>query len=90
MGAWLYRRLLVFGNWQALALFAATAIAMAALHYFGVSDSLQSWLYAIFPPAWRFGHSTQVLYDLILGVVVCLHFAAAASLAPPCPLYCRS
>lgn len=82
MGVWLYRRLPVFGNWQALVLFAGTALAVAVLHHYGVSANLRSWLYEIFPPAWRFGHSTQVLYDLILGVIVCLHFAAAASLAP--------
>jgi len=86
MGVWLYRHMPAMGKWQAPAVFAATIAAAAALHHFDVSASLRSWLYAVFPPAWRLGHSTQFLYDLILGVVVCLHFAAAASLAPLCAM----
>jgi hypothetical protein len=60
----------------------ATLVAGAALTWLNVSDVLRDWLYATIPGAWRAHYSTQFLYDILLGVVVTLHFAAAAAVAP--------
>lgn len=82
MGVWLFRRMPALSLRQALPLFVLT-LGLASLLCWGeVSDALRSWLYRVFPPAWRLHYSTQFLYDTLLGIVVTAHFAAAAALAP--------
>lgn len=80
MGVWLYRAMPSMNRRVAACLFVATLGAAAALCWLDVSDVLRSWLYRVFPPAWRLHYSTQFLYDILLGVVVSLHFAAVAAL----------
>jgi peptidoglycan/LPS O-acetylase OafA/YrhL len=82
MGVWLVKHMPVLGRGQAWAVFAATIVATALLWLFDVSDLIRAWFYHVCPPAWRAHHSTQVIYDLLLGVIVTAHFAAAARLAP--------
>lgn len=80
MGVALYRRTPHFQRGTALLLFVVTAAAAAALCGLNVSDIWRDWLYRVAPPFWRAHYSTQFLYDTVLGVVVALNFAAAASL----------
>jgi peptidoglycan/LPS O-acetylase OafA/YrhL len=80
MGVWLYRAMPAMNRATAACLFMVTLIVAAALCWLDVSDALRSWLYRVFPPAWHFHYSTQFLYDILLGIVVSLHFAAVAAL----------
>ena len=82
MGVLLYRRLPVLRPdfaWYALLVSLAVG---AALTWMNVSDVLRAWLYAHVPGAWRAHYSSQFLYDIVLGLVVMLHFTAIASLGP--------
>lgn len=79
MGVWLYRKMPVLDKDAALALYAATLIIGVLLWRFDMSELLRAWLYDVFPPAWRAHHSTQILYDLVLGLVVTAHLSAAAN-----------
>lgn len=82
MGVWLYRHLPALRLRPALLLYVLTLCAASALCWLDVSDMLRSWLYRVCPPAWRAHYSTQFLYDILLGIVVTAHFAAAAAMAP--------
>jgi peptidoglycan/LPS O-acetylase OafA/YrhL len=81
-GVWLYRRMPRFGVKLALLVFFITMVAGGLGTWLNISDHLRSALYTAFPPAWRLHYSTQFLYDLTLGMVVTLNFAAVAALAP--------
>jgi peptidoglycan/LPS O-acetylase OafA/YrhL len=80
MGVWLYRRMPALGEGTAALLFIATLGAASALCWLNVSDIFRSWLYREFVPAWRLHYSTQFIYDILLGVVVSIHFASVAAL----------
>lgn len=80
LGVYLYKNMPVLDRRVAACLFVVTVVAACALCWMDVSNLLRSWLYRVFPPAWHFHYSTQFLYDILLGVVVSLHFAAVASL----------
>lgn len=81
MGVWLYRKMPVLGQSTAWTVFTVAAVAAALLWWFDVSSVLRSWLYEMCPPAWRAHHTTQVIYDILLGIVVTAHFCAAAQIA---------
>jgi peptidoglycan/LPS O-acetylase OafA/YrhL len=59
---------------------AVSLAAAALLTWLDVSDLLRDRLYATVPGAWRAHYSSQFLYDILLGLVVMLHFTAVASL----------
>lgn len=80
MGVWLNRKMPTFGQGFAVTLFMATLVLGTIMWRFDVSDLLRAWLYHVCPAAWHAHHSTQVLYDLLLGVVVTAHFCAAANM----------
>ena len=80
-GVWLYRRMPQFRPRTAWLVFMLTLVAGALATWLNLSDLLRSALYQAFPPAWHFHYSTQVLYDLLLGVAVAFNFAAVAALA---------
>ena len=80
MGVLLYKKMPALDTNAAKALVLITMIAAGLLYWFDVSDSLRRWLYEVFPPAWRFHYSSQFLYDILLGIIVTVHFAAIASL----------
>jgi hypothetical protein len=80
MGVWLYRKMPDLTVGVAGIVFLASVAIGFALFWFNVSDVLRQWLYDVFPPAWRLHYSTQFLYDLLLGPIVCAHFAAVAAL----------
>lgn len=82
MGVALYHRMPAFGRGMALCIFVATVAITAAMCWMDVSELWRAWLYRVAPPFWRAHFSSQVLYDLVLGVVVALNFAAVASLGP--------
>lgn len=79
-GVWLFRRRPAISEPAARVLFIGTLAACVLLKWFDVSDSLRSQLYAWTPVAWRLHYSSQVMYDVLLGVIVTAHFAAAAAL----------
>ena len=81
MGVWLYKKMPRMSLPVALWVFGATVVVAAALTWLNVSDILRSRLYAAFPPAWHLHHSTQFLYDFLLGIVVSANFAAVAALS---------
>lgn len=80
MGVWLYRKMPVLDRGLALAMYAGTLVIAALLWCFDVSDLLRAWLYQVFAPAWRAHHSTQFLYDILLGLIVTAHLSAAANI----------
>jgi peptidoglycan/LPS O-acetylase OafA/YrhL len=80
MGVWLYRHMPALDRQTALVIYALSLCAAIALCWLDVSDSLRNWLYHVFPPAWKAHYSTQFLYDILLGLVVTAHFAAAAAM----------
>jgi peptidoglycan/LPS O-acetylase OafA/YrhL len=82
MGVWLYRKMPALDQGPALAMYWGTLVLAALLWAFDVSDLLRAWLYHIFAPAWRAHHSTQLIYDILLGFIVTAHLAAAASVVP--------
>jgi peptidoglycan/LPS O-acetylase OafA/YrhL len=82
MGAWLYRAMPTMSRRVGWIVFLSTLVIAAALWWFDVSGALRSWLYTVFPPAWRAHYSTQFIYDILLGVLVSANFAAVVSLGP--------
>lgn len=82
MGAWLYRAMPKMSPRTGWIVFFGTLVIGAALWWFDASSSLRSWLYGVFPPAWRAHYSTQFLYDILLGLLVSANFAAVVSLGP--------
>jgi peptidoglycan/LPS O-acetylase OafA/YrhL len=79
-GVLLYRRMPDLKPGVAWICFVATLVAGALMTWLNVSDHLRAWFYATVPGAWRTHYSTQFLYDILLGVVVALHFTAVAAL----------
>lgn len=79
-GVWLFRARPAMGLPAARLLFIATLAACVVLKWIDASDYLRAQLYAAAPFAWRLEYSTQFVYDLLLGVIVTAHFAAAAAL----------
>jgi len=79
-GVLLYRRMPALKPGPAWACFLGTLLAAALLTWLNVSDMLRARLYAAVPAMWHAHYSTQFVYDILLGVVVALHFTAVASL----------
>jgi peptidoglycan/LPS O-acetylase OafA/YrhL len=79
-GVLLYQRMPVLKPSLAWICFLATLLAGALMTWMNLSDHLRTFFYATVPGAWRTHYSTQFLYDILLGVVVSVHFTAVASL----------
>lgn len=82
MGVRLYRRMPALSQRRAWTWYVASLCVAGLLFWFNIADLLRAWLYAVCPPAWRLHYSTKFVYDILLGLVVTVHFAAAAVIAP--------
>lgn len=80
MGAFLYRSMPAMSRRTAWVVFLGTLAFGAVLWWLDASGVIRSWLYAVFPPAWRAHYSTQFIYDILLGLIVSANFAAVVSL----------
>jgi len=80
MGVALYQRMPTFSQTTAWLIFIGTIVMAAAMCWLDVSAIWTGWLYDVAPPIWRAHYSTQVLYDMVLGIIVSANFAAICSL----------
>lgn len=81
MGVWLYRSKLTMGRRTAAALFALTASCAFVFYWTGSSHLLRAALVQVFPEMMSMlNGANQFAGDLILGVLVTAHFAAARAL----------
>lgn len=80
LGVWLYQHMPAWTTLPACLLFVASLLLAGAMTWLHLSDLLRTWLYTVFPPAWHAHFSTQCLYDLLLGLVVTVHFACVPAL----------
>jgi len=81
LGVWLYHRMPLFTQKQAITLFLASSLAAFLFFWFGASHMIRGVMRAAAPEfVDSLKGSNQFLGDLILGVFVAANFAAAASL----------
>jgi peptidoglycan/LPS O-acetylase OafA/YrhL len=81
MGVWLYRSSPTMGRRSAFALFVLTALCAFVFYWSGASHLLRAGLVQQFPELMgMLNGANQIAGDLILGVLVTAHFAAARAL----------
>ncbi len=90
MGVWLYRSNVQFSERAAALIFFASGVCAFAFFWLGFSHILRNYFSSLFPDAINALHgANQFAGDIILGIIITLHFAAARTFSEKFTLLLR-